>query len=140
MGRISCSHDHRRARLAGQGHDYFPPAHDLVHAKLVTCDRHALLLGSANITSYAPRSNFEGVLLGASGIESVKLPPSSPNLNANAERFVRPIKEFCLERMILFGEGPLRKAIHEFMAKRRHPAAASAFFVPGASSDDQILP
>ena len=37
-------------------------------------------------------------------VKSVKLPPRSPNLNAYAERFVRAIKESCLERMILFGE------------------------------------
>jgi transposase InsO family protein len=36
------------------------------------------------------------------GIESIKLPPRSPNLNAYAERFVKTIKEGCLERMILF--------------------------------------
>jgi putative transposase len=35
------------------------------------------------------------------GIESVKLPPRSPNLNAYAARFVRTIKESCLEQMIL---------------------------------------
>ena len=45
----------------------------------------------------------------ASGVESVKLPPCSPNVNAYAERFVRTINESCLERMILFGEGSLRK-------------------------------
>jgi hypothetical protein len=28
---------------------------------------------------------------------------------------VRTIKESCLERMILFGEGSLRKAVHEFV-------------------------
>jgi transposase InsO family protein len=33
------------------------------------------------------------------GVESVKLPPRSPNLNAHAERFVRRIKESCLERL-----------------------------------------
>lgn len=49
------------------------------------------------------------------GVHSVKLPPRSPNLNAYAERFVRTIKESCLERMILFGEGSLRKAMHEFV-------------------------
>jgi hypothetical protein len=38
------------------------------------------------------------------GVESVKLPPCSPNLNAYAERFVRTIKESCLDRFILFGE------------------------------------
>jgi hypothetical protein len=50
----------------------------------------------------------------------VKLPPSSPNLNAHAERFVRTIKESCLERMILFGEGSLRKALREFVAHCHH--------------------
>jgi hypothetical protein len=33
----------------------------------------------------------------------------SPYLNAHAERFVRSIKESCLERVILFGEISLRK-------------------------------
>jgi putative transposase len=36
--------------------------------------------------------------------------------NAHTERFVRTIKESCLERMILFGEGSLREAIHAFVA------------------------
>src|SRR5262245_63193296 len=49
------------------------------------------------------------------GVESVKLPPRSPNLNAHAERFVRTIKESCLERMIVFGEGSVRKAVHELV-------------------------
>ena len=39
--------------------------------------------------------------LGTSGVKSLKLPSRSPNLNAHAERFVRTIKESCLERMIL---------------------------------------
>src|SRR6516225_9939390 len=54
-------------------------------------------------------------ILEATGVQSVKLPPRSPNLNAHAERFVRTIKESCLERMILFGEGSVRRAIHEFV-------------------------
>ena len=60
-------------------------------------------------------AEFLATLRGA-GVQSVKLPPQSPNLNAHAERFVRTIKESCLERMILFGEGSLRKAISEFVA------------------------
>ena len=35
--------------------------------------------------------------------------------SAHAERFVRTIKESCLERIIRFGEGSLRKAVHEFV-------------------------
>src|SRR5215471_13864758 len=41
-------------------------------------------------------------MLAEQGIESVKLPPRAPNLNAHAERFVRTIKEDCLEQMILW--------------------------------------
>ena len=49
------------------------------------------------------------------GIESVKLPPRSPNLNAYAERFVRTIKEGCLDQMILFGEDALWSGIRQFL-------------------------
>jgi putative transposase len=54
------------------------------------------------------------------GVKSVKLPPRSPNLNAHAERFCAASKASCLERMILFGEGSLRKAVHEFLAHCHH--------------------
>jgi len=53
--------------------------------------------------------------LEAGGVKPVKLPPRSPNLNAYAERFVRSIKEDCLDRMILFGEQGLRTAVHEYV-------------------------
>ena len=65
---------------------------------------------------------------------SVKLPPRSPNLNAHAERFVRTIKESCLERMILFGEGAVRKATAEFIAhyhsERNHQGLDNALIFP----------
>jgi putative transposase len=50
-------------------------------------------------------------MLGSVGVKALRLPPSSPNLDAYAERFVRTIKESCLDRMILFGEAGLRRAI-----------------------------
>ncbi|MFG0260746.1 MAG: integrase core domain-containing protein, partial [Phycisphaerales bacterium JB041] len=43
-------------------------------------------------------------LLRSAGIESVRTPPRSPNLNAYAERFVRSIKEECLSKIIPIGE------------------------------------
>ena len=55
-------------------------------------------------------------LLRRSGVEVVRLPPRSPNLNAYAERFVRSIKDECLSRVIFFGERSLRKATREFAA------------------------
>ena len=42
-------------------------------------------------------------LLRESGTEVIRLPPMSPNLNAYAERFVRSIKDECLDRMIFVG-------------------------------------
>ena len=50
------------------------------------------------------------------GVEVVRLPYRSPNLNAHAERFVRSIKDECLNRMIFFGERSLRKATREYAA------------------------
>ena len=55
-------------------------------------------------------------MIADAGVESVKLPPRSPNLNAHAERFVRSIKESCLERPIFFGGASLRTAIQNFVA------------------------
>ena len=34
-------------------------------------------------------------MIADTGVESVKIPPRSPNLNVHAERFVRSIKESC---------------------------------------------
>src|SRR6516162_9694779 len=72
--------------------------------------------------------------LADSGVASVKLPPRSPNRNAHAERFVRTIKESCLERMILFGEGAVRKATAEFIAhyhtERNHQGLDNALICP----------
>jgi transposase InsO family protein len=59
-------------------------------------------------------------IIAACGIANVKLSPMSPNLNAYAERFVRTIKESCLDQMIFFGEGMLRNTIREFVAHYHH--------------------
>ena len=57
---------------------------------------------------------FRMVLEGA-GMESVRLPARSPNLNAFAERFVRSIKESCLDQLILIGEASLHRATSNFL-------------------------
>jgi transposase InsO family protein len=73
-------------------------------------------------------------MLASVGIASLKLPPRSPNLNAHAERFVRTIKESCLERMISFGEGAVRKATAEFIthyhSERNHQGLNNALICP----------
>ena len=60
-------------------------------------------------------ASFTG-LLESAGIEPVRLPARSPNLNAHAERFVRSIKSECLDRLVLFGEKSLRHVVAEYVA------------------------
>jgi transposase InsO family protein len=47
-------------------------------------------------------------ILGDAGVKSARLPARSPSLNAHLERFMRGLKEECLDRMIFFGEASLR--------------------------------
>jgi putative transposase len=49
------------------------------------------------------------------GIRVVLIPERAPNANAYAERFVRSIKEECLDRMIPMGERHFRRAVAEFV-------------------------
>jgi transposase InsO family protein len=83
-------------------------------------------------------------MLAEAGIESVKLPPRAPNLNAYAERFVRSIKESCLERMIFFGEDALRQAVHEFVAhyhrERNHQGLGNRLIIPMGTAVDTAAP
>lgn len=77
-------------------------------------------------------------MLADAGVQSVKLPPRSPNLNAVAERFVRSIQESCLDRLILFGENSLRQAIREFIAhyhqERNHQGLGNRLIVSDLAS------
>ena len=54
--------------------------------------------------------------LSPAGMETVKLPARSPNLNAHAERFVRSIKHACLNRIVPLGENHLRTAVRAYVA------------------------
>jgi transposase InsO family protein len=62
---------------------------------------------------------FDAVFV-AAGIQPLKLPPQSPNLNAFAERWVRSVKDECLDQLILFGECSLRHALNEYLAHHQH--------------------
>ncbi len=54
-------------------------------------------------------------ILKSSGVQPIRLPPRSPNLNAYAERFVRSIKEECLNRVVPLGESHLRLIVQEYV-------------------------
>src|SRR5262249_25747848 len=49
------------------------------------------------------------------GLRVIQTPYRAPNANAYAERFVRSIKDECLNRLIPFGERHFRRAVAEFV-------------------------
>ncbi len=73
-------------------------------------------------------------LLRRAGAKPVRLPRRSPNLNAFIERFIRSIKEECLDRVIPLGEAHLRELIGEYIAhyhvERPHQGLVGAFLPP----------
>jgi transposase InsO family protein len=50
----------------------------------------------------------------ASGIEIVNIPYQAPNANAVAERWVRSVREECLDRLIILNERHLRRVLQEY--------------------------
>src|SRR6266446_4527603 len=73
-------------------------------------------------------------LIRDNGTKVIRLPPRSPNLNAYAERFVRSIKDECLDRMIFIGQASLRRAVAEYVShyhqERNHPGLENRLIVP----------
>ena len=49
------------------------------------------------------------------GIRVVLIPERAPNANAYAERFVRSIKDECLDRIVPIGERHFRRAVAEYV-------------------------
>ena len=70
------------------------------------------------------------------GVRIVLTPVQAPNANAYAERFVRSIREECLDRLILFGERRLLRALDEFAAhyhgERNHQGLGNELITPDA--------
>jgi hypothetical protein len=62
---------------------------------------------------------------------------------SDTTRFVRSIKEECLDRMILFGEGHLRRALEEYLAhyhgKRNHQGLNNELIERGPMENGEVL-
>jgi putative transposase len=73
----------------------------------------------------------------SAGVRIVLMPIRAPNANAYAERFVRSIREECLDRLILFGERRLFRALDEFVAhyhgERNHQGLGNELITPAAA-------
>ncbi len=76
----------------------------LRHKRFLILDRDAVF--SARFKS----------ILESSGVDILMTAYQAPNMNAHAERFVRPIRSECLDQMIFVGRASLEKAIAEYAA------------------------
>src|ERR671918_473186 len=76
---------------------------------------------------------FRALLEGA-GVRIVRTPVQAPNANAYAERFVRSIREECLDRLILIGERRLLHVLKEFVVhyheERNHQGLGNDLIAP----------
>jgi putative transposase len=54
-------------------------------------------------------------ILDSSGVETIRVGPHAPNLNAYAERWVLSVKSECLDHFVVFGEEHLRYLINEYV-------------------------
>ena len=68
------------------------------------------------------------------GVQPVRLPARSPDLNSHLERFHLSIKSECLSRMIFFGEQTLRRAVKSYLThyheERNHQSLDNAIISP----------
>jgi len=71
------------------------------------------------------------------GVKCIRCPLRAPNCNSFAERFVRSVKEECLDRLILFGERSLRCVLREYMvhyhSERNHQGLDNQLLTPLAN-------
>ena len=81
-------------------------------------------------------------LLQVAGVQLLRLPSRSPNLNAYAERFVRSIKHECLRHIVPLGERHLRAVVREFVehyhAERNHQGLGNVIPFPSRDSASPV--
>ncbi len=85
-------------------------------------------------------------ILESGGVELLRLPACSPDLNAYAERFVRSIKHECLNKMVLLGEAHLRLAVRQYVEhyhlERNHQGLGNRLIQPVSetgSADGEVV-
>ncbi|MFC1959703.1 integrase core domain-containing protein [Chloroflexota bacterium] len=56
------------------------------------------------------------IVFASEGVEIVDIPYQAPNANAFAERWVRMVREECLDKIIVLNERHLHKTLQEYVA------------------------
>ncbi|MCA9321609.1 MAG: integrase core domain-containing protein [Planctomycetes bacterium] len=95
---------------------------------------HLILDRDAKFTN-----DFKSVLA-EGGVDPVVLPARSPNLSAQADRFVRTIRPECLSKMIFSRQASLDRAIRQFIehyhAERNHQGLGNELIEPQVRTNE----
>jgi putative transposase len=85
---------------------------------------------------------FRGMLRSA-GVEPIRLPARSPNLNAYSERWVLSVKSECLSKLILLGERSLENVLTQYMVhyheERNHQGLDNMIPFPNKDLNEEEL-
>jgi transposase InsO family protein len=72
------------------------------------------------------------------GVRVIRTPIRSPKANAFAERFVKTVRQECLDHLLIFGERHLRYILREYLRhynqERPHRGLSLGTPVPGAAA------
>jgi transposase InsO family protein len=74
------------------------------------------------------------------GIEVIRLPPRSPNLNAYAERWVGSVRTECLSKLIPIGPGMLRRARRSFEKHYHQERKVSRVVISAGANSFETTP
>ncbi len=78
-------------------------------------------------------------IIKSGGVEPLKLPPQSPNLNSYCERWVLSVKSECISGLIFFGEQNLHFALKEYTIyyheERNHQGKENRLLFPQVDFD-----
>jgi len=76
-------------------------------------------------------------LVEAVGTKVIRLPAKSPDLNGHAERWIRSLRQECLDRIIILNEAHLRWVLKEYVRyyNERRPHRALGLHVPAGPRD-----
>jgi hypothetical protein len=105
-------------------------------ARNITMEEWGCLNGSRYLLHDGDKKFTEAFreILRKSGVEPLRLPPASPNLNAYAERWILSIKSECLSKLIFFSEASLRRALREYIehyhCERNHQGKGDVLLFP----------
>ena len=89
-------------QLSWQIQDGTLPMHFLIH------DRDA---------KFPP--SFDTVFI-SEDVEIIRTPVQAPNANAFAERWIRSVREECLDKILVLGERPLQRVLRTYVAYYNH--------------------